>query len=151
MPTTVTEKMTIRVISGARIRRITMKMVAVACSSSSTWMRRRSRGGRSSSSSSPKICFQKICRTLVIPLALPGHLASSVAPKLAPNCSVLMIRSASLAHIASSPRRYRRWNETVSTTSRITETRFASRAPPDSDTTLAIDSAVTPWLDTFAA
>ena len=47
--------------------------------------------------------------------------------------------------------RHRRWNETVSTTSSTTETRLASSAPPDSDTTLAIACAVTPSAETCAA
>ena len=51
--------------------------------------------------------------------------------------TVLMIRSASLAH-ADPPLAHLRWKETVSVTSRTTETRFASNAPPERETTLDI-------------
>ena len=46
-----------------------------------------------------------------------------------------------IGHRAS---RYRRWYDTVSTTSKMTETTLATRAPPDRETTLAVASAVRP-------
>ena len=41
-----------------------------------------------------------------------------------------------------------RWKETVSTTSRTTETMLASSAPPDRDTTLAVQDSLMPAVET---
>ena len=44
-----------------------------------------------------------------------------------------------------------RWNETVSTTSSTTETMLASSAPPDSETTLAVQASFMPAVETYVA
>ena len=41
-----------------------------------------------------------------------------------------------------------RWNDTVSTTRSTTETTWASSAPPDSETTLAVQESVSPAEET---
>ena len=98
-----TEKMTMRVIRGARMRRITMKIVEDAWLDDWMWARDGTR---------------------LADLRLPNRVQKTAAGySLLPQC-------------------YPRWKVTVSVTSRTTETRLASRAPPDSETILAVWTAV---------
>ena len=50
--------------------------------------------------------------------------------------------------LATTRLRQPRWKDTVSTTSRVTDTMLASSAPPDSETTLAVHAAVSPAVET---
>ena len=57
-------------------------------------------------------------------------------------------KSSGLPTVAAAQRRRK---ETVSITSRTTETTLANRAPPDNETTLAINSGVNPLSATWVA
>src|SRR5688500_11126826 len=112
-PSTLTAKMTIRTISGARIRRRIRKTVADAFAADAAATRTDALLARRSSWSVLNRRVQK---------------ASSGLPTT----------------VSDQPR----WNDTVSMTSRTTETMLASSAPPDSDTTLAVQAAVIPAVET---
>ena len=108
-----TAKITIRTMSGARIRRMTRKIVADAWVADAVGTRQR-RVRRSDCSSPVNSRYQN---------------TSSGLPT-----AFLPVQ--------------RRWNDTVSTTSSTTDTMLASSAPPESDTTLAVASRVSPSVET---
>ena len=108
-PSVLTAKMTIRTISGARMRRRTRKIVAEAWVADAIGTRRRR--------------HRPLRALLVWPSNSRVQKTSSGLPMRRPQ---------------------RRWNDTVSTTSSTTDTMLATSAPPDSDTTLAVASRVSP-------
>ena len=119
-PSTLIAKMTIRMISGARIRRMMTKIVAEA------WSPEPSRARQ-------LMCGRRGPR--------PRRRRTTAARRPAAGYSWYRLSGSNSL----------RWNDTVSVTSRTTETRLASSAPPDSDTTLAIACPVTPSVETWAA
>ena len=112
-PSTLTAKMTMRTISGVRIRRSTRKIDAEAWAAEEAARRMVARCGRGSSS----------------------------------RRSIRIQKSSSGFAMTPHPR----WKDTVSTTSSTTETMLASSAPAERETTLAVQAAVIPAVETYVA